>query len=367
MTLHSQNDFSIPEETVRIARAAYPKGNPYLKLRDALGTIYQDQAFAHLFPDNGRPAQAPWRLALITVLQFLEELPDRQAADAVRGRIDWKYLLGLPLDDPGFDFTVLSDFRARLVQGEAEQTLLDALLALFKEQGWLKERERQRTDSTHILAKVRAINRLMCVGEAMRFALNSLAVVAGDWLLEHSDEAWLHRYGHRVEERRLPQSQASRLAVAETIGQDGWRLLTDLFDEAAPAFLREIPAVKILRQVWVQNYRYDDGQLHWREPSDIPPATLFINSPYDQEARYGKKYSTRWTGYKVHLTETCEADQPHLIIHVATTPAPESDVSMTEAIQADLQQAQMLPSHHLLDTGYVNADVLAKSRASLWD
>jgi len=142
-----------------------------------------------------------------------------------------------------------------------------------------------------------------------------------------------------MEERRLPQSQTGRLAVAETIGQDGWRLLTDLFDEAAPAFLREIPAVNILRQIWVQNYRYDDGQLHWREPSDIPPATRFINSPYDQEARYGKKYSTRWTGYKVHLTETCEADQPHLIIHVATTPAPQSDVSMTEVIQADLQLA----------------------------
>lgn len=215
-----------------------------------------------------------FRLALITVLQFLEELPDRQAADAVRGRIDWKYLLGLPLDDPGFDFTVLSDFRARLVQGEAEQILLDALLALFKEQGWLKERERQRTDSTHILAKVRAINRLLCVGETMRFALNSLAVVAGDWLLEYSDAAWLYRYGHRIEERRLPQSQAGRLAAAETIGQDGWKLLSDLFAEATPAFLREIPAVKILRQVWVQNYRYDDGQLHWRESSDIPPAAL---------------------------------------------------------------------------------------------
>lgn len=94
MTFHSQNDFSIPEETVRVARAAYPKGNPYLKLRDTLGIMYQDQSFVHLFPDNGRPAQAPWRLALITILQFLEELPDRQAADAVRGRIDWKYLLG---------------------------------------------------------------------------------------------------------------------------------------------------------------------------------------------------------------------------------------------------------------------------------
>jgi transposase len=211
MTLHSQNDFSIPEETVRVARAAYPKGNPYLKLRDALGTIYQDHVFAHLFPDNGRPAQAPWRLAVITVLQFLEELPDRQAADAVRGRIDWKYLLGLPLDDAGFDFTVLSDFRARLVQGEAEQILLDALLTLFKEQGWLKERERQRTDSTHILAKVRAINRLMCVGETMRFALNSLAVVAGDWLLDHSDTAWLYRYGHRIASKRGGCPKARRV------------------------------------------------------------------------------------------------------------------------------------------------------------
>lgn len=108
------------------------------------------------------------------------------------------YALALELTDPGFDFTILSDFRKRLLEGEAEQLLLDAMLAVFKEQGWLKERQRQRTDSTHVLAKVRAINRLMCVGEAMRFALNSLAVVAGDWLLEHSDPEWLDRYGHRT-------------------------------------------------------------------------------------------------------------------------------------------------------------------------
>jgi transposase len=362
MTLHSQQEFSIPEETARVAHAAYPKGNVYMKMRDALGTIYQDQSFAHLFPQNGRPVEAPWRLAFITVVQFIEDLPDRQAAEAVRGRIDLKYALGLELTDPGFDFTILSDFRARLVQGGGEQVLLDAMLTLFKERGWLKERQKQRTDSTHVLAKIRAINRLLCVGEAMRFALNSLAVVAGDWLLEHSDAAWLYRYGHRMEERRLPQSQTGRLEVAETIGQDGWRLLADVFDPAAPAFLREIPAVEILRQIWVQNYRCDNGQLHWREPSDIPPATRFINAPYDQEARYGKKYSMRWTGYKVHLTETCEADQPHLLIHVATTPAPNSDVSMTEIIQADLQEAQMLPGQHFLDTGYVNADVLATSQ-----
>ena len=233
MTLRPQNEFSIPEETIRVARAAYPKGNIYMKMRDALGTIYQDQSFAHLFPHNGRPVEAPWRLALITVMQFMEELPDRQTADAVRGRIDWKYVLGLELTDPGFDATVLCEFRKRLIEGGAEQLLLDALLTLFKQRGWLKARERQRTDSTHVLAKVRAMNRLMCVGEAMRFALNSLAIVAADWLLAHSDASWLDRYGHRIEEGRFPRGQAERQAVAEVIGQDG----VDIFDPAAPARL----------------------------------------------------------------------------------------------------------------------------------
>lgn len=109
MTLLTQTIGSVPEETARVARAAYPKGNIYVQLRDALGTIYQDQSFAHLFPHNGRPVEAPWRLALITIMQFIEELPDRQAADAVRGRIDWKYLLGLDLTDPGFDASVLCE------------------------------------------------------------------------------------------------------------------------------------------------------------------------------------------------------------------------------------------------------------------
>jgi transposase len=150
MTLHAQTEFTIPEETARVARAAYPHGNTLIKLRDALGTIYQDQMFTSLFPHNGRAVEAPWRLALITVLQFMEELPDRQAADAVRGRIDWKYLLGLELADPGFDATVLCEFRKRLVQGGVEHLLLDALLALCKKQGWLKARERQRTEPSHV-------------------------------------------------------------------------------------------------------------------------------------------------------------------------------------------------------------------------
>jgi transposase len=147
-------------------------------MRDEFGSIFADDDFADLFPQRGQPAEAPWRLALVTILQYVEDLSDRQAADAVRSRIDWKYLLSLELTDSGFDSTVLSEFRTRLVVGAAEQRLLDALLAVCRERKWLKARGRQRTDATHVLARVRAVNRLECVGETLRHALNSLAIAA---------------------------------------------------------------------------------------------------------------------------------------------------------------------------------------------
>jgi transposase len=150
MTLQPQHEFSIPEETARVARAAYPKGNLYMKMRDALGTMYQDESFAHLFPQNGRPVEAPWRLAFITVVQFIEGLPDRQAADAVRGRIDLKYALGLELTDPGFDFTILSDFRQRLLAGEPNSCCWMPCWPYSKNTAGGSERQRQRTDSTHV-------------------------------------------------------------------------------------------------------------------------------------------------------------------------------------------------------------------------
>src|ERR1700694_3655569 len=147
---------AIPEVTACVARAAFPHGNVVMQLRDALGTIYTDEVFADLFPTHGQPAFAPWRLALVTIFQFMEGLTDRQAADAVRDRLAWKYALSLDLYDVGFDHTVLSEFRARLVEGKAEQRLLDLLLERCREGGWLKAHGRQRTDSTHVLAKIRS-------------------------------------------------------------------------------------------------------------------------------------------------------------------------------------------------------------------
>jgi transposase len=165
MSLQPQEVPPIPDETRRIARAAFPKGNVYIRMRDALGAIYQDQLFAPLFPTRGQPAASPWRLALTTIMQFAEGLSDRQAADAVRSRIDWKYALSLALTDPGFDCSVLSEFRARLIAGSLEHQLLEAMLTHFKARGWLKARGQQRTDSTHVLAAIRTLNRLESVGK----------------------------------------------------------------------------------------------------------------------------------------------------------------------------------------------------------
>src|SRR5438094_725740 len=163
MSLRAEPVGPVPDETARVARAAFPKGNVYMQMRDVLGVIYDDTSFRSLFAVRGRPAESPWRLALVTVMQFVEGLSDRQAAEAVRARIDWKYALGLELTDAGFDFSVLSEFRTRLLGGSAEQHLLDALLTTCTARGYLRMRGRQRTDSTHVLGVLRVVNRLELV------------------------------------------------------------------------------------------------------------------------------------------------------------------------------------------------------------
>ncbi|HSH78252.1 MAG TPA: IS1182 family transposase [Herpetosiphonaceae bacterium] len=354
--------YSMPDDTACVARAAFPKGNVYMRMHDEVGPLYHNPSFAALFSARGRPAEAPARLALITVMQFAENLSDRQAAEAVRGRIDWKYALSLELTDPGFDASVLCEFRARLLAGDAEQLLLDRLLTLCRERGLLTARGRQRTDSTHVLAAIHALNRLECVGETLRQALNSLAVAAPAWLRTQVGADWAERYGPRVENYRLPKAEAERQALATAMGADGFALLVALYAPGAPTWLREIPAVETLRQVWVQQYHAAEGAVRWRATTELPPAATLINSPHDAEARFSKKRDTIWTGYKAHLTETCDPDTPHLITNVATTPATTQDSDVTAAIHTALAAKELLPKEHLLDAGYIDADHLVTSK-----
>ena len=281
-----------------------------MQLRDTLGTLYDDTLFADLFPQRGQPAQAPWQLALVTLMQFAENLSDRQAADAVRSRIDWKYMLGLELTDPGFDFSILSEFRQRLLAGHAEERLLNHLLVCCQEHKWLKAATKQRTDSIHVLARIRATNRLECVIETMRFTLNSLSQLVPEWLAGQLQPEWVNRYGPRADDYRLPYTKAKRLACAQQIGQDGFWLMNQIDADKQMASLWQLSAIDTLRRVWIQQFRVVEGQVIWRieNQDELPPSAQIISSPYDLEARFSRKRATTWVGYKVHLSETCEAD-----------------------------------------------------------
>jgi transposase len=365
MTLHPIEQWTIPTETALVARAAFAKGNVYMKMYEQLGQIYVDSDFQSLYPTRcGQLALSPGRLALITVMQFAEGLSDRQAADAVRSRIDWKYVLGLELTDSGFDHSVLKEFRERLIAGEKERQLLDKMLAQLKEQKLLKSRGRQRTDSTHVLAAIRQMNRLELAGETLRHALNELATVAPQWIKEQVSLDWFDRYGARFEQYRLPSEKAAKEQLALTIGADGHHILSVIYEGQSDQQLRQLTSVEILRQVWVQQYAFVEGKLVWREPATtgLPPNKLSIASPYDPAARNRTKRDTNWTGYTVHLTETCEENSPNLITNVETTLATTPDGAMTQIIHEHLAKKELLPAQHLLDMAYVDSEHLVTSR-----
>jgi IS5 family transposase len=348
-------------------------------IRDEMGELFADEAFAVAFGARGRPGWSPGRLVLVTVLQFAENLTDRQAAEAVRVRIDWKYCLGLDLADEGFDHSILSEFRARLVGHGLEEKALEVLLAALVERGLLKAGGKQRTDSTHVLAAVRDLNRLELAGESVRAALEALAVAAPDWLADVIDVPdWGARYGVRVDSWRLPASQTKRTALATAYGVDGFILLRAVYAPDAPSWLAQVPAVDVLRRVLLQNYviaadRQGREVIRRREADTdgLPPGRSRLISPYDTDARRGGKRDTFWTGYKLHISEACadegdrEPDQPgplpNIITNVATTDAAVPDAAMTTPIHERLAGRGLLPALHLVDSGYPSGDLLVES------
>lgn len=296
-------------------------------------------------------------------MQYAEGLTDEQAAAAAVSRIDWKYALGFKLAMAGFHHSILSEHRDRLLSGGAEQQLLDEMLKQFQAKGLLKAGGRQRSASTHVLAAIRDINRLEMVGETLRSALNTLAVAVPGWWRQQLSADWFELYGPGFEQYRLPKAKGDRQALAERIGQDGRQLLLAIYGPTAPDWLGQVAAVNRLRQVWLQQYWVDEvGQLRLRAGEDLPPVDLRMQTPYDPEARYSEKRQTVWTGYKVHVTETCEDETPHLITHVETTAAAQPDKAVTATLHEKLSQKGLLPDPHLVDPGYTDSDLLVISQ-----
>lgn len=365
MSLRIETEHEIPEETVRIARASFRKGNKLMTLRDQYGPMFRDKEFSDLYSWKGNEGIRPSILGGVTVLQYSENLSDAAAAEQVRGRIDWKYVLGLPLDYAGFSASDLSEFRARLVESEAAERLFEQPLARMKTLGMVKEGGQQRTDSTHVLAAVRTLNRLELVGETLRHTLNQIALVDGEWLSSWVPGEWFERYGSRIEEGKLPHSESKRKALVRTMGEDGARLLTALYQESKVDYLPHLPAVEVLRQVWIQQYQVVEGDCCWREAGNVPPAEQMINSPYDAQVRFSRKRTTTWTGAKVHFTESYDPGSPHLLTHIETSPATEPDCQTLPKIHLALEQKGLLPAEHTLDAGYMTIDNLIDSQEQL--
>ncbi len=332
----------VPADTARVARRAFRKGTLAMRAREELGSWYDDEAFAAAYGVRGKPGISPAQLAMVTVLQFTENLTDRQAADAVRGRLDWKYCLGLALEDEGFDFSVLSEFRARLVAGSLQVKVLDLLLDRLKELGLVKAGGRQRTDSTHVLARIRGLNRLELAGETVRAALEALAAAVPDWLAGvrgcPARDLCTHstRSGRQLSLRPREVHQA---VVAARAGQTS--------------------------QQWKDRYNIRAGV-----EGTMRQATHVTGI---RRARYSEKHGKSWLGYKVHLSETCstpaEADPatgrppaPNLLTSVTTTQASVPDVAMTAPIHQRLAEADLTPDEHAVDAGYTSADLLLGAR-----
>lgn len=363
MSLKPQAIPPIPQMTVTVAQTAFRKGNPYMQMRDELGTFFSDDQFIQLYPSDGQPAYSPWRLALVSVMQFAENLTDRQASDAVRARIDWKYALSLELTDEGFDFSVLSEFRQRLLEHEVGIQLLDQMLSQFREMGLL-DTHTQRTDSSYVLGNVADLNRLEFAGRTLQQALDDIASIAPAWIQDWVSPEWYQRYSQPISDYRLPKKDQERQQLALQIGQDGLSLLETLYlNPEVPSYLRELEAVEILRQIWLQRFVLMDGELQLRERKDMPPAARLLQSPFDVAVRFSRKQKRTWLGYKVHVTETCDTDDaPNLITNVMICNATSQDYDAVEVVHNSLQNRHLLPDIHLVDRGYTSAPLLYDSQ-----
>ncbi|MEU6973956.1 transposase [Kitasatospora aureofaciens] len=322
-------------------------------VRDRLDGLWCDEDFSGWYPRDGRPGISPAQLATVSVLQFLLGLSDRQAAEAVRCRIDFKYALAMELDDPGFHHSVLADFRERLALDDRADRLLDLALARLKEAGLVRERTTQRTDSTHVLAAVRDLTRLELVTEAVRAVLEEVARTASHLLTGLVDEDWGRRYGRPVRLGKNPTRPKTRILAA---GDDACRLLEHLHHHG-PAY-RPGPQAEALRQILLQHYYRDAaGRLRWRTADDggLPPSSAAIVSPYDTTARYVRHgHIISWKGFAAHVTETCAPDSTNVITDVATTSAATNDGQALPGIHTRLARRELLPAEHLVDGGYTS-------------
>jgi transposase len=372
MTLRRRDLREVPEDIAAIGERVLGEGDPYRVIGEQLADLVEDEQFAGLYDGRGRAAISPSVLALVTIFQFLEDLPDREASRQVVVRPDWKYGLHLPLGYRGFDFSCLSYFRRRLLEHEQSRLLFEAILRRVRALGFLKKSGKQRTDSLGVVGAVRELSQVELVTEAVRLALRALGETAPAWVEQTLPATYRTRYLERQADYRL--SPTERQAELLRVGQDAAWLLEQLA-AAAGSVLQGLPEVRTLATIWEQRYARVDGQV--RRRATTVDATELIVTPHDPGVRIGQKRGHVWWGDKVHITETIAeppdpdaaepadpADQVRFITDVTTAGASSGDGAALAAIRAHLTERDLLPSEQVVDSGYVSGKHLAESETA---
>lgn len=347
----------IPAETAEVGQAILSAEDPYRRVGDEVGEFLQLSDFTKLYSRLGRGAIAPIILSLVTIFQYLENLPDREAARWAVMRLDWKYALHVPLTWLGFHFTTLHYFRARLLEQGEERLIFDKVLHWIRGHGFLKKYGKQRTDSTHIVGHVARLSRLELVWETLRVVLRASQQAAPLWYEQHIPAACHEAYNRRQHDWQLSEAEVAEQLVAA--GRDGFWLL-DLLDSQADEVLLALAEVETLRTVWAQQFEREEQQVTVRQKVS---GKEIIVSPHETEARWAEKRGREWQGYKVHVTETvAEPDNPSFLTDVDVSAAVDGDSEQIEPIQERLSQRELRPEEQYTDEGYVSGANLAHSQ-----
>lgn len=362
MTLRIRTNTEIPEDIATLGRKLLKENNRYRVIGDHLPGIVRDEDFADIYASTGRDAVSPALLSMVTLFQFLEDVSDREAAEMVVMRLDWKYALHLPLDYAGFHPTDLCNFRKRLVENGKEALVFDTVLKKVRVLGFLKKRGKQRTDSTHVLAVVQKLSRLELVTETMRVTLRAIQRADESWYRQAIPATFAEVNAETRRDYRL--SDVERKAALRQTGADGFWLL-DVIDRDGPAGIQALAEVETLRTVWEQQYERVEGQVRARKRMVVNCKELIV-SPHETEARSAKKRGKSWMGSKVHVSETISDDpeeEPNFITDVTTDLAPAGDTEALGTIRQNLRQRDLLPDQQITDAGYISGKAIAESWA----
>lgn len=372
MSLQSNWNTEIPPSTAEVGQALLKETDPYRLVGDKVNDFLGLDDFAHMYSDIGRGGVCPIVLGLVTVFQFLENIPDRVAAEWVVKRLDWKYAVHAPLKWEGFHYSDLCNFRKRLIENKSERLVFENILEWIGSLGFLKRHGRQRTDSTHVLGRVERVSRLELVWETLRVSLRAIKEVASDWYTEVVPAAFHEAYVERHSDWRLSQEEVE--VAMRKAGQDGSWLLKHL-QESAPDDVKGLEEVKVLTTVWQQQFK------PWGKRTVVRETPIegkdVICSPHDPDARWAKKRRTKWTGYKQHVTETVDEEEDNdrdggegqgggservnFITDIEVSAANDADSEVLDEIQERLIERNLKPEEHGVDQGYVSGPNLAHS------